>query len=104
MSMLQQMMSMAQSGAARGGSKSSADDVVGKENRAAYRRMIENAVKPDSGYSQEQIAALTKNAPEGVDPSLYTTIAGMKSPAQIEQQNFDSRIRDRKSTRLNSSH
>lgn len=93
MSMLQSLMANAQNAASshRSGGATK-EDPIKKEERAAYRRMLENAVKPDSGYSQEQIAGLTKNAPAGVDPTIYTTIAGMKSPAQIEQQNFDSRI------------
>lgn len=92
MSMLNQIMAnvMNRAGSHRGGTER--EDPTKKEERAAYRRMLENAVKPDSGYSKEQISALAKNAPAGVDPSIYTTLAGMQSPAQQAKNAFNERV------------
>lgn len=92
MSMLQSLMANAQNAASSHRSGSTKEDPTKKEERAAYRRMLENAVKPDSGYTQEQIAGLTRNAPAGVDPTIYTTIAGMQSPAQIAKQKANADI------------
>lgn len=53
------------------------EDKRAKEHRDAYRGLIENALKENN---PNQIAALLRSAPEGVDTSMYANIAGMQTP------------------------
>jgi len=83
MSLLQTLMSQALPSSSKGISE---EDKIAKEGRTAYRKLMEAAVKEGN---QKQIAALAKNAPEGVDASLYTSIAGMRTPEQQAKAAFD---------------
>jgi len=90
MSMLADVMKMAQKAASNAAAieaSSNKPDTVQKENRAAWRKLMESAVKEGN---KQQIAALSKNAPAGADPSMYLSIVGMRTPLQQAQSSFDS--------------
>ena len=70
--------------AAQSGGK--VDDNVDKENRNAWRKLMEGAVKENNKAQQE---ALSNNAPAGVNVSMYTSLAGMQSPEQKAQKAID---------------
>ncbi len=88
MTMLQSLMSSVMSRSRAGtGSSTKADP-----NAAATRSLLANMVKPGSGYSPEQIAAVIGQAPPSVDTSVYATIMGMPTPKQKAKREFDNRV------------
>ena len=59
---------------------------------AAYRSLLATMVKPGSGYSPEQVAAVIGQAPPSVDTSAYSVIMGMQTPKQKAKREIDNKI------------
>jgi len=89
---LGQIMASAQNMAAagmRGNRGTSEEDALNKENRTAWRKLMEGAIKEGT---PEQRAALLKNAPTGIDLESYRALAGMTTPEQEAQSQFNTLI------------
>ena len=71
-------------------------------NAAAYRSLLASMVKPGSGYSPAQVAAVIEGAPSNVDTSAYSAIMGMQTSEQKAKRQVNDKIYSDFLTILNS--